>query len=247
MPTAASLLGMRQKEEEHLNQYLACFTDKIRAIPDAHPSLVILAFMIGIRPSRLFWLLVERHPMTIPEMLQRVNQYIAAEILVAEKREDQKRPRAKPSRGRPPRLPRRRTERGEQTIPWPPNIPLNSTWIEIFLQIREKGLLKTPNPMRSRVEDWDRRRYYRFYRDYGHDTKECYDLKNQIEDLIRRGHLDRYIMKPCEPSLSPKGPIERQVDIIVGGPAIGGVISSSQLARGQETSGATHENQGDAT
>ncbi|RWV87343.1 hypothetical protein GW17_00050681 [Ensete ventricosum] len=58
-PTAASLLWMRQKEDEHLGLYLTHFTKEIMAIPDAHPSLVIQAFMIGIRPSRLFWSLVE--------------------------------------------------------------------------------------------------------------------------------------------------------------------------------------------
>ncbi|RWW41241.1 hypothetical protein BHE74_00053290 [Ensete ventricosum] len=92
-PTAASLLGIRQKEEEHLGQYLARFTDEVRAIPDTHPSLVIQAFMIEIRPSRLFWSLVERPPVTVPEMLQRDNQYVTVETLVAEKREDQKCPR----------------------------------------------------------------------------------------------------------------------------------------------------------
>ncbi|RZR81134.1 hypothetical protein BHM03_00007312 [Ensete ventricosum] len=160
----------------------------------------------------------------------RANQYVATEILVAEKREDQKRPWAEPSRGPPPRLPRRRTERGEQTIPRSPNISLNSTRTEIFLQIREKGLLKAPNLMRSQDEDRDRRRYYHFHSNYGHDTEEWYDLKNQIKDLIRRDHLDRYIMKPRKPSLYPKGPVERQVDFIVGGPTAGGVSSLARKA-----------------
>ncbi|RZR96747.1 hypothetical protein BHM03_00025801 [Ensete ventricosum] len=61
-PTAASLLGMRQKEDEHLGLYLTHFTKEIRVIPDVHPSLVIQAFMIEIRPSYLFWLLVEQPP-----------------------------------------------------------------------------------------------------------------------------------------------------------------------------------------
>ncbi|RWW48239.1 hypothetical protein BHE74_00045698 [Ensete ventricosum] len=54
-PTAACLLGMRQKEDEPLGPYLACFAKEIRAIPDAHPSLVIQAIMVGIRPSHLFY------------------------------------------------------------------------------------------------------------------------------------------------------------------------------------------------
>ncbi|RWW38624.1 hypothetical protein BHE74_00056126 [Ensete ventricosum] len=126
-PTVASLLAMRQKEEEHLGQYLTRFIDEVRAIPDAHPSLVIQAFMIGIKPYRIFWSLVERPPTTVLEMLQRANQYGTVETLVEEKREDQKCPRAEPSRGTPSGLPRRRMERGEQIIPRSPNVPLNST------------------------------------------------------------------------------------------------------------------------
>ncbi|RZS21745.1 hypothetical protein BHM03_00054419 [Ensete ventricosum] len=105
-PTTASLLRMRQKEEEHLGQYLARFTDES---------------------------LVERPPATAPEMLQRHNQYVAIETLVAKKCEDQKRPRGEPSRGPPSGFSRRRMERGEQTVPRPPNVPLNFTRTEIFL------------------------------------------------------------------------------------------------------------------
>ncbi|RRT51759.1 hypothetical protein B296_00049609 [Ensete ventricosum] len=83
--------------------------------------------------------------------------------------------------------------------------------------------------MKSQPEDWDRRRYCRFHHDYGHDMKECYNLKNQIEDLIRHNHLDN-TRKPREPSLHPKEPVERQVDVIVGGPATGGDSSSARKA-----------------
>ncbi|RZS14676.1 hypothetical protein BHM03_00046436 [Ensete ventricosum] len=96
--------------------------------------------------------------------------------------------------------------------------------------IREKGLLKTPNPLRSRANDQDNKCYCRFHRDYGHDTEECYDFKNQIEDLIYRDHLDRYIMKPRETSLHPKSPVGRHIDVIVGGPTTGGVSSSARKA-----------------
>ncbi|RRT61355.1 hypothetical protein B296_00013794 [Ensete ventricosum] len=112
-PTAMSILGMRQKEGEHLGLYLARFTKEIRAIPDAHSSLVIQAFMIGIRPSHLFWSLVERPPMTVLKMLQRANQYVIVKALVAEKREYHKRPWVEFSRGPALELPRKRTERAE--------------------------------------------------------------------------------------------------------------------------------------
>ncbi|GAV80602.1 LOW QUALITY PROTEIN: hypothetical protein CFOL_v3_24062, partial [Cephalotus follicularis] len=36
-------------------------------------------------------------------------------------------------------------------------------------------------------------KYCRYHRDHDHDTEECKQLKNQIEDLIRKGHLRTYV------------------------------------------------------
>ncbi|GAV70356.1 hypothetical protein CFOL_v3_13854, partial [Cephalotus follicularis] len=32
-----------------------------------------------------------------------------------------------------------------------------------------------------------------YYRDHGHDIEECMQLKNQIEDLIRKEHMRKYV------------------------------------------------------
>ncbi|RZR95003.1 hypothetical protein BHM03_00023787 [Ensete ventricosum] len=143
------------------------------------------------------------------------------------------------------------------------------------------GLLKAPSPMRSHPKRRDKRRYCRFHREYGHDTEECRDLQYQIEDLIRHDHLQRYVREqsslpdgrpPRDSSPRPQGPVEKQIDVIFGGPASNDNSSSarksyarsevenrplhhkdldvtfnSQPEQGSRRSGATQENPGSAT
>ena len=47
--------------------------------------------------------------------------------------------------------------------------------------------------MRSDPAKRDNTRYCEFHRDYGHRTDDCIQLRNEIEYLIRRGYLRRFI------------------------------------------------------
>ncbi|XP_065017747.1 uncharacterized protein LOC135644207 [Musa acuminata AAA Group] len=163
-PSVALLLGLNQREDEPLSHFVNRFTTQIRGLLDAHPSLLMQAFMIGLRPSRFFWSLVERHPTVVPEMLQRANQFITAETWMAGRREEHKRVRSEPPRQQQSAAPRRRLDRSDPPAPRPPLPTLGSSQTEIFLHIREKGLLKDPHLMRSPQELVDRSKYYRFHR-----------------------------------------------------------------------------------
>ncbi|XP_009391097.2 uncharacterized protein LOC103977328 [Musa acuminata AAA Group] len=228
-PSIAALLALSQHEEETLAQFVTRFAAEIRGYSDTHPSLIMQAFLTGLKPSRFFWSLIEKPPATVPEMLHRANQYVAGEALAAGRR-----PVAKKSRTEQPRAatssidlrPHRRPDHPEQRLPRPPPLPLNTPRTEIFLQIREKGLLRPPNPMRATYKN--RSKYCRFHRDHGHDTEDCHDLQNQIEELIRRGYLGRYLKEPREATPRPRMPVERQVDVIIGGPAAGDSSSSAR-------------------
>ncbi|RZR85613.1 hypothetical protein BHM03_00012631 [Ensete ventricosum] len=58
-PTTASLLGMAQGSDEPLSQFVGQFTSQVQGILDLHPSLVIQAFLTGLRPSMFFWSLIK--------------------------------------------------------------------------------------------------------------------------------------------------------------------------------------------
>ncbi|RWV96393.1 hypothetical protein GW17_00040900 [Ensete ventricosum] len=167
---------------------------------------------MGIRLSKLFWSLVEKPRTTVPKMMQRANHFIAVETLIARKHKEQKRPRTEQPRGCTSGPSRRRIKGPDFSYSQPSMTLLNSTWTEIFPPDKGEGAPGTTKPHQDPTEERDKGRYSHFHCEYDHDTEECRDLKNQIEDLIHQGHLGHYI------------------DVIVDGPAAGGDSTSARKA-----------------
>lgn len=40
---------------------------------------------------------------------------------------------------------------------------------------------------------YNKSKYYRFYRDYGYDTKDFYQLTRETENFVQHGYLEKYI------------------------------------------------------
>jgi hypothetical protein len=63
--------------------------------------------------------------------------------------------------------------------------PLNMSNDQVLLQIQDDPALKWPGKLHSNPTKRSKDLYYRFHRDHGHTTEDCYVLKEQIEALIR--------------------------------------------------------------
>ena len=61
------------------------------------------------------------------------------------------------------------------------NVPLE----QVLMQIKDDPSLKWPEKMKGDPNKRNRNKYCCFHRDHRHDTDECFDLKQQIENLIR--------------------------------------------------------------
>ena len=61
------------------------------------------------------------------------------------------------------------------------------------MQIQNDPSLKWSKKMKGDPNKRNKNKYCRFHRDHGQDTDECYDLKQQIENLIRQGKLRHFI------------------------------------------------------
>ena len=71
----------------------------------------------------------------------------------------------------------------------------------ILAQIKDEYYLKWPRPLHSSPNVRDKKKYCHFHKDHNHYTEDCRDLKEQIEELIRKGKLQRF-MKNGKPSRS---------------------------------------------
>ena len=52
-----------------------------------------------------------------------------------------------------------------------------------------------PDKLKGDPSKRPKNKYCHFHRDHGHDTSDCYDLKQQIKALIRQGKLQRFVSK----------------------------------------------------
>ncbi|XP_075636818.1 uncharacterized protein LOC142609066 [Castanea sativa] len=100
---------------------------------------------------------------------------------------------------------------------------------KVLKQIKDEGSLTFPGKLKSDPNKRSRDKYYHFHCDHGHDTFKCYDLKQQIEALIRQGKLQRFMSKektdqpreqdPRRENKCPKPPFE-DIRMIVRGTSI---------------------------
>nr|XP_023916884.1 uncharacterized protein LOC112028428 [Quercus suber] len=66
---------------------------------------------------------------------------------------------------------------------------------KILAQIKDEHYLKWIRPLHLSPNVHDKKKYCRFHKDHGHYTEDCKDLKEQIEELIRKGKLQKYVKK----------------------------------------------------
>ncbi|XP_043705525.1 uncharacterized protein LOC122655393 [Telopea speciosissima] len=62
----------------------------------------------------------------------------------------------------------------------------------ILNEIKDQVTLRLPTKL---AHELNKRKYYRFHQDHGHDTEEYRQLKDEIEALIQRGRLGRFVKK----------------------------------------------------
>ena len=64
---------------------------------------------------------------------------------------------------------------------------------QVLMQIKDDPSLKWQEKTKGDPNKRNRNKYFRFHRNHGHDTDECFDLKQQVENLIKQGKLKSFL------------------------------------------------------
>ena len=72
-------------------------------------------------------------------------------------------------------------------------MPLNVPLDQVLMQIKDNPSLKWPVKMKGDPNKCNKNKYCHFHRDHRHDTDECYDVKQQIKNLIKQGKLRNFL------------------------------------------------------
>ncbi|GFS44989.1 hypothetical protein Acr_00g0093430 [Actinidia rufa] len=216
---ASHLLTVHQKETKSLKDFVKRFNQAILEVED-------------------------------PSNKSKADKYIAAEELAEAKRrrrgkDDHKRKKLDTRRNdsreekrykRPDRDPKSSNNRHPRTPSRRPEFilpPLNAPVAQVLSEIKHEEFVKWPGKIKTDPQKRNRNKYCEFYRDHGHNIEDCFQLKEQIANLIKRGYLRKYVANRPSPN-SPKRrygdnrPTAGNIQTIHGGFGSGGCSTSSR-------------------
>ena len=195
-------MNIKQQEDEMLRSYITCFNKGALLNDEVDEKILVAAFMNRLRKGKFLFSLYKNDPKTISDVLYRATKYMnAKDALLA--REEKPRKREKQEdvwQDRGQKI--ARTEERKEDRRSKPSMgkfksftSLTALIDQVLMQIKDEGVLTFLGKLKGDPNKRSKDKCYRFHRDHGHDTADCYDLKQQIEALIRQGKLQRFISK----------------------------------------------------
>ncbi|XP_072060336.1 uncharacterized protein [Arachis hypogaea] len=193
-----NLLGITQRQGEPTRKYLDRFNDECLEIDGLTDSVASLCLTNGLLNENFRKHLTTKPVWTMHEIQTVAKEYINDEevsrVVAANKRQSGYNQARQPGNGErakeqareeaPNKAPRPFPRVGKFTNYTPLTLPI----VEVYQQIAEKGILPKPRPLKDRTGG-NKNLYCDYHKGYGHQTQDCFDLKDALEQAIREGKL----------------------------------------------------------
>jgi len=194
--SSTAILSITQREDESLRSYETCFNKEALLIDEANDKIHVIAFTRGLRPGEFLFSLYKNDSKMMVETLYKATKYMNAEdAMIA--RGDKPKKRQKQDDHHPDwgrkfswMSKRRDKRRSKPPLGRTTNFtPLNTPLGQVLMQIRDDATLTWSDKLKGNWSKRPRNKYYHFHQDHGHDTSECYNLKQHIEAFIKQEKL----------------------------------------------------------
>ena len=191
-------------------------------VPDEKFAITAFIAGLGVQSKDLMFSISKNPQASMAEVLAKAEKYINGEEALLSKRESSSARKEKGAtdrrRGRSPkrqgdqrkspgaeweRSPKRRgnlrdrlgppQSQGRQRYSPQRFTPLMASESQVLHEVRNEQFLRWPTQMKSDPATRDNTKYCEFHRDYGHRTDSCIQLRREIEYLIQRGYLRRFV------------------------------------------------------
>ena len=185
-----------------LRSYISRFNKEALSIDEADDKILVAVFTNGLQKGKFLFFLYKNDPKTMLNVLYRATKYMNAnDALLAREEKPKKRERQEDAQQDKVQKMTRTGDQREDRQSKPLtrrfiNFTLLTTPIDqVLIQIKNDTTLMWPDKLKEDPHKRSKDKYCRFHLDHGHDTSECYDLKQQIKALIRQGKLQRFVSK----------------------------------------------------
>ena len=197
-----ALMQIKQREDESLRSYVAQFNKEALLIDDADGMALITAFSNELKEGEFLFSMLKNEPKTMADMHFKATKYMNVEdALIACKDNKGKRKRESAEDTQPNTREKNSQYEGKrdnrEARPSSGRIinftPLNTPLDQVLMQISDNPTLNWPEKLKGDLDKRSRGKYCHFHHDHGHNIFKYYELKSQVEALIRKGKLQRFI------------------------------------------------------
>ena len=182
--STACLMSIKQWEDEMLRSYIARFNKEALSIDEADYKILVAAFTNGLQKGKFLFSLYKNNSKTMSDVFYRATKYVNAKdmLLAQEEKPDKREIQEDTWQDRGQKM-ARTGERRDDRCSKPPMrrftsfTPLTTPIDQVLMQIKDESALTFPDKRKEDHNKRSRDKYCCFHCDHGHDTSDCYDLK----------------------------------------------------------------------
>ncbi|XP_047152768.1 uncharacterized protein LOC124824381 [Vigna umbellata] len=201
--TVFELMTLKQGKDETLRTFMDRYQKTVRRVKSLTPELALHYILPALKPGPFKDSICRRAPKTMEELRERATDEIRVEEMkLSYKRESQEargertdgnKPGSSTGKSSGPR--HREQKKGPRFQQY---TPLNAPREKILREALSAELISEPEGIPTpKNADWSK--HCAYHKNMGHNTEECWTLRDKIEELIQAGKLKKYVRDERSP------------------------------------------------